>query len=298
VPEPLVWAVVVNWNGLEVLEPCLSTLLASSYPNLRVLLVDNASTDGSAELARQSFPSVVLAEQGSNRGYAAGVNAGLKLALEEGADYVLLLNNDIEIDEGAVAALVEAAREHPKSAFVGPMIYYADRPDVIWSAGGSVSFWTGNIRHIGLREKDAGQYGTLRRVDYVTACAVLASAKAVRAVGPMDEAYYMYNEDTDWCVRAGRAGYDVLVAPGAKIWHKVSMSSGGGLTPFKIYHRLRSTRRFFSLYARPYHWLGIVPLTAARTIWFATRELFGGRGANVAAVLRGLRDSMTGKRRG
>jgi len=297
VRDPLVWAVVVNWNGLEVLEPCLRTLLASSYPNLRVLVVDNASTDGSVELASEKFPSVLVAAQSSNRGYAAGVNAGLKLALDEGADYVLLLNNDIEIDEGAVAALVEAAVAHPTSAFVGPMIYYADRPDVIWSAGGSVSFWSGNIRHLGLRERDEGQYGGVREVDYVTACAVLAAAGAVRAVGPMDEAYYMYNEDTDWCVRAGRAGYTVLVAPGAKIWHKVSMSSGGGLTPFKIYHRLRSTRRFFSLYARPYHWLGIVPMTAVRTACFAARELFGGRGANVTAVARGLWDSMTGRRR-
>jgi GT2 family glycosyltransferase len=87
------------------------------------------------------------------------------------------------------------------------------------------------------------------------------------------------------------------VAPEARIWHKVSMSSGGGLTPFKIYHRLRSTLRFFSLHARPYHWLGIVPLTTVRTVAFAARELFGGRGGNVAAVVRGVWDSMTGRRR-
>jgi GT2 family glycosyltransferase len=160
-----------------------------------------------------------------------------------------------------------------------------------------VSLWSGNIRHIGLREKDEGQYADVREVDYVTACAVLASAVAVRSIGMMDEHYYMYNEDTDWCVRARGAGFTVLVAPDAKIWHKVSMSSGGGLTPFKIYNRLRSTIRFFSLHARTYHWLGIVPLTACRTLGFAARELVGGRGGNVGAVLRGLRDSMMGRRR-
>ena len=295
--DPLVWAVVVNWNGRDVLEPCLRTLLASSYSNLSVLVVDNASSDGSAQFVRDEFPSVRVAEQSSNLGFAAGVNAGLEYTLDEGADYVLLLNNDIELDGNAVSALVEAALAHPSSAFVGPMIYYADRPSVIWSAGGAVSFWTGNIRHVGLREEDAGQYVGVMEVDYVTACAVLASAEAVRTVGPMDEGYYMYNEDTDWCVRARDAGFDVLFAPSARIWHKVSMSSGGGLTPFKIYHRLRSTLRFFSLHARPYHWFGIVPLTVVRTIGFAVRELVRGRGANVAAIVRSLWDSMTGRRR-
>jgi len=297
VRDPLVRAVVINWNGREVLEPCLRTLLASSYPNLSVLLVDNASTDGSVQFVRGAFPSVRVAEQSSNLGFAAGVNVGLQLALDEGADYILLLNNDIELDANAVSALVEAALAHPKSAFVGPLIYYADRPSVIWSAGGSVSFWTGNIRHLGLREEDAGQYVQVRQVDYVTACAVLASAEAVRVIGLMDEIYYMYNEDTDWCVRARDAGFEVLFAPSARIWHKVSMSSGGGLTPFKVYHRLRSTLRFFSLHARPYHWLGIVPLTTMRTIAFAARELARGKGANAGAVLRGTWDSMTRRRR-
>jgi len=295
--DPLVWAVVVNWNGREVLEPCLRTLLASSYQNLSVLVVDNASDDGSAQFVRDEFPSVRLAEQSENLGFAAGVNAGLELALTEGADYVLILNNDIELDVNAVSALVDAALAHPKNALTGPMIYYADRPSVIWSAGGAVSFWTGGIRHLGLREEDIGQYTDVQQVDYVTACAVLASAEAVRVVGVMDEGYYMYNEDTDWCVRARDAGYDVLFAPSARIWHKVSMSSGGGLTPFKIYHRLRSTLRFFSLHARPYHWIGIVPVTAVRTLGFAARQLVGGKGANVGAVLRGLWDSITGRRR-
>jgi GT2 family glycosyltransferase len=297
VRDPLVWAVVVNWNGREVLEPCLRTLLASSYQNLSVLVVDNASSDGSAQFVGEEFPSVRLAEQSSNLGFAAGVNAGLQFALNEGADYVLLLNNDIELDGDAVTALVDAALAHPKSAFIGPLIYYADRPSVIWSAGGAVSFWTGAIRHLGLREEDVGQYAAVREVDYVTACAVLASAEAVRVIGVMDEGYYMYNEDTDWCVRARDAGFDVLFAPGARIWHKVSMSSGGGLTPFKIYHRLRSTLRFFSLHARPYHWIGIVPLTTVRTLGFAAGELVTGRGANVGAIVRSLWDSMTGRRR-
>ena len=137
--EPLVLAVVVNWNGAAVIEPCLATLLASTYPNLRVLVVDNASTDGSVATVRERFPSVRVLEAGENSGYAGGVNAGLEEAKREGAAYALLLNNDIELDAGAVGELVKSASSNERAAFVGPLIYYADRPDVIWSAGGEVS---------------------------------------------------------------------------------------------------------------------------------------------------------------
>lgn len=296
-PEPLVWAVVVNWNGRDFVGPCLRTLLASSYGNLRVVVVDNASSDGSADMVKNVFPAVRVVRNRENRGYAAAANDGIKLAMSEGAEYVLVLNNDIEIDEGAVGAMVRAAMERPRAAFVGPLIYYADRPEVIWSAGGRVSYWTGDIRHIGIREEDRGQYGEVTEVDYLTGCALLASARAVSEVGFMDESYFMYNEDTDWCARARERGYSVLLAPRAKLWHKVSMSSGGGLTPFKIYNRIRSTLRFFRLHARPFHWIGILPLTAARTVAFAVSQLCHGGAANASAVARGVFDSMLGRER-
>jgi GT2 family glycosyltransferase len=295
--NPLVWAVIVNWNGRELLEACLKTLLASDYPNLSVAVVDNDSTDGSGAMVREQFDGVELIENHENLGYAAGANTGIRYAQGRGADFVLLLNNDVELDAAAVTALVGAAGRDTRTAMVGPLIYYWDRPELIWSAGGKVSFWTGNIRHRGLREKDAGQFADIEEVDYVTGCAVLVSLPAVSEIGLMDEGYFMYNEDTDWCTRARRAGYSVVLAPAAKLWHKVSMSSGGGLTPFKIYHRLRSTLRYFSIHARPYHWLGILPATAVRALAFASSEAASGHGANVAAIARGVRDAALGRGR-
>jgi GT2 family glycosyltransferase len=294
--DPSVHAVVVNWNGRELLEPCLRTLLASRYANLSVTVVDNASTDGSREFVAEEFPQVRLVANDENLGYAAGANAGLAGVAAEGGDFALLMNNDTEVDPDAVASLVEAAREHPRAAFVGPMIYYHDRPDVIWSAGGRISYWTGDVRHVGIRERDRGQYDGVRDVDYVTACAVLVAVKPLGEIGMMDASYFMYNEDTDWCVRAAERGYAVLVAPRAKVWHKVSMSSGGGLTSYKIYHRFLSTFRFFRRHARPYHWIGIAPAVAARAVGFVVGELLRGRPANAAAVFRGVGDTLRGRR--
>lgn len=295
--DPLVHAVVVNWNGREYLGTCLQTLLASTYPNLTVVVVDNASEDGSAEMVRREFPRAKVIESGRNLGYAGGANIGIAAGLDEGAEYVLVANNDVEFDPEAIGRLVGAARSEDRAAILGPMIYYYDRRDVIWSIGGEVSFWTGTIRHRGIRETDRGQFDGVTDVDYVTGCVLLASSKAVREIGLLDEGYYMYNEDTDWCERAKRASYRVLAVPEARIWHRISMSSGGGLTSYKIYHRLRSTFRFYRRYARPYHWLGILPVTGGRMLAFAVAQLATGRRGNAAAVFRGLVHSATRRER-
>jgi GT2 family glycosyltransferase len=294
--DPPVHAVVVNWNGRELLRPCLETLLASHYSNLTITVVDNASSDGSTDLIAEEFPRVRVIANAENQGYAAGANVGLAAAAADGGAYVLLMNNDTEIAPDALVSLVEAAREHPRAAFVGPMIYYHDRPDVIWSAGGRISYWTGDIRHVGIRERDRGQFDRVRPVDYVTACAVLVAVKPLEEIGMMDAGYFMYNEDTDWCVRAVERGYAVLVAPRAKVWHKVSMSSGGGLSAYKVYHRFLSTFRFFRKHARPYHWVGIVPAVAGRAVLFVLGELLRGRPSNAAAVFRGAADTLRGRR--
>lgn len=296
-PAPNVTAVVVNWNGVDCIGPCLETLLASDYDNLSVIVVDNASTDGSPELVRGRFPGVRLIETGVNDGYAAGANVGLAAAADDEADFAFVLNNDVEFDRGCVSALVRAAVERGDAGLLGPMIYYHDRPDVIWSAGGLVSYWSGHIRHIGLRETDRGQYTGVRDVDYVTGCAVLARMKTVAEIGVLDERYLMYNEDTDWCARCLDSGHAVVAVSDARMWHKVSMSSGGGLTQYKIYNRLRSTLRFFTIHARFYHWLGIVPATAARAVAFAAAQVCSGRVGNAGAMIRALLDSMTRRKR-
>lgn len=294
---PRVCAVVVNWNGRQVLGRCLSTLAASTCEGLAVVVVDNASSDGSQEIVMQSSPQALLIENRRNLGYAGGVNVGLRHALTEGGEYALLLNNDTEIAPDAVALLVEAMEKRPKAAFAGPMIYYYDPPDVIWSLGGRISYWSGDIRHVAIREHDEGRYRTVREADYVTGCAMLVRLAAVREIGLMDEGYWMYNEDTDWCVRATDRGHAVIVVPDAKVWHKVSTSSGGGLTAYKVYHRLRSTLLFFTVHARWYHWLGIVPATIGRTLSFIARQLVSGRKDTALAVLRGATDSVLKRER-
>lgn len=218
---PRVMIVVLNWNRLADTLVCLESLSHLDCPACK-LVVDNGSTDGSAAAIREQFPDVAVVENGENLGFTGGNNVGLHLALEQGADYALLLNNDTEVAPDFLRLLVEAAEADPRIGVAGPTIYYYDQPRVIWSAGGDVDWQRGQTWMVGLNEQDVGQFGEEpREAQFVTGCALLVRMKAVREAGDLDERFFMYYEDNEWCVRIARAGYRVVHVPRAKIWHKI-----------------------------------------------------------------------------
>jgi GT2 family glycosyltransferase len=219
---PRVMIIVLNWNGLADTLACLASLARLDYPAHEVVVVDNGSTDDSVAAVRANYPRVTLIETGENLGYVGGNNVGLEYARAMGADYALLLNNDTEVAPDFLRLLVEAAEANPATGIVGPTIYYFDRPNVVWSAGGDIDWRRGRTRMIGLDEVDQGQFGhTLRPVDFVTGCAMLIKMSLVEQVGLLDARFFAYYEETEWCVRAARAGFKILHVPQAKIWHKI-----------------------------------------------------------------------------
>jgi GT2 family glycosyltransferase len=215
--------IVLNWNGLADTLKCLESLVCLDYPDYKVVVVDNGSTDGSPAHIRERFPDVALIENGENLGFAGGNNVGLRWALGQGADYVLLLNNDTEVAKDSLSLLVKAAEADQRIGVAGPTVCYYDRPPIIWSAGGGIDWRRGKTWMMGLNEPDIGQFGEdPREVDFVTGCVLLVRARAVEEVGELDERFFMYYEDTEWCVRIARAGYCIVHVPRAKVWHKIS----------------------------------------------------------------------------
>ena len=285
---PPVAVVVVSWNLREITCDCVRSLLALDYPSVQVIVVDNGSTDGSAEAVRRLGMShtpagggkrIEVVELPSNEGFARGANVGIQRALAAEAAYVWLLNNDTVVDPSSLGALVDFARVHPEAAAVGPKVLYArERPELvegrdrIWFAGGRISYWFGHVRHVGLRELDRGQHDQPRQSDYITGCAVLASCEALKRVGRLDPTFGMYAEDTDWCHRAREAGYELWYVPEARVWHRISVSSGGAFTPRKIIRRLRGQLAFFRRTSPCLAWLGPIPLGLA---WNACRAIGG-----------------------
>jgi hypothetical protein len=255
-PNPLVWILLVNWNGKADTLACLASLRKITYHPRHILVIDNASTDGSVDAIRAQFPEVEILANARNERFARANNQGMQMALQAGAELVLLLNNDTEVAPDFLDHLAQAIQSRDDAGMVAPKIYYHHNPNLIWFAGGKINLWTGRVWHRGLRQLDAPEkLGQTEAVDYLTGCAILAKRACIEKIGKLDESYFMYAEDADWCWRARQAGFACLYQPASKIWHKVGSSVGG---PFKIYHKVRGNFLFFKRYAKWHHWPTIV----------------------------------------
>jgi len=293
--HPLVYCVVLHLglqpdgSARRLLAETLDSIRQMTYPNFRIIVVDNGSTDGSQEMIRSRYPAIELIENGENLGFGGGNNVGMEHALGKGADWILLLNNDIVVDREMLTELMATGAADEHVGVLCPKIYYHAEPDRLWYAGGKVNFWTGIISHRGIRETDHGQYDTIEQVGYVTGCAFLVRRDALVQVGLFDPVYHpAYPEDADLTERVRRAGYTLVYVPRAKLWHKVSSFSGGGMTPFKTKLKVEHNLIYFKRYARWYHWLTIPWCVGGMAVVFVLREFLRGNFRVLQALLRGF----------
>lgn len=284
---PRVAAVVLNYNGREVTLQTLASLRGLDYPAVELVVVDNGSTDGSWEAVAAAYPEVPQLKVEENRGIAFGLNRGVVWGLERGCDYVLVLNNDIEVEPSMLTELVRAAEADPAAGIVGPKAYYYWDRERIWSAGGRLLFRETVTRERGMGEIDRGQYDEAGEVDYVNGCAALIRSRALREVGLFDPIYVVSVEDADWCVRARRAGWRCLYAPTARLWHMVSHTTGG-YSPGRTFHTGRSTAIFVRRYAGPLRWCSFLLFMAMAFPAAFLRELPRGNQGAAWAKLRGV----------
>jgi GT2 family glycosyltransferase len=216
--------VVLNWNGAEDTLACLKSLAGVMSPNCRVLVVDNGSTDGSPEIIREAFPEIELLLLPANIGYSGGNNAGFRRVKELHAEFVIFLNNDTMVDGGFCAPLLDVLHRNPSAGIAVPKIFYLDRPDTLWYAGGVVNLSTGLIRHVGLRKKDAPEFDRPGTTGYATGCCLAMRCRDFDAVGAFDEGFGMYAEDVDLSLRVRALGLSIDYVPSSRVWHKVSAS--------------------------------------------------------------------------
>jgi len=292
----LVAVLVLSWNGREDTLACLRSLERVDYPELLLLVVDNGSSDGTADAVRREFPEVELLALEANLGFAGGNNAGIRRALELGADYVLVLNNDVEVDPGFVTALLEESERRPGAGALSPKILYFDPPDLVWFAGASFDPRSGyNGRQRGYRERDDGRFDEVVETDRVCGAAMLVARPVLESVGVFDGELFAYSEDTDWSLRAHAAGYRHYVVPASKVWHKVSVSSGGESSPTTLYYGLRNTIAVSERHAP----LGPVGTWRRRVVLLAAHVvqalLSGHKREGLLAVAQGWRDLRAGR---
>lgn len=221
--EPLVYIILVNYNGFSDTLECIESIRNITYKNYKIIVVDNKSTD-EPEKEQLLFlrANTIYIQSESNLGFSGGNNIGIRYAKENNADYVLLLNNDTTVEPDFLTKLVVAAKEKEDKGVFGCKIKYYWNKEQIWFDGGTFDFKTANTSHYHTRVSN----GTIEEVTFLTGCLMLIPMEVLNDVGMLDETYFLYAEDTDYCCRVMDASYKLYYCPDAVIYHKEGASTG------------------------------------------------------------------------
>lgn len=234
---PLVSIVTINYNTCDVTCELLASIGKNSYPNMEVIVVDNASTEDPTAALLATYPAVKVIRSATNKGFAGGNNLGIVAAT---GDYIFLVNNDTEFTDGLIEGLLEVFNAHPDAGMVSPKFHYFFHKGIIEYAGyQSVDVFTGRNSMIGCKEPDQGQYDQLSATNYAHGGGMMTKAAVLKEVGLMPEVYFLYYEEFDWCEQFKRKGYKIYYQYKSLIYHKESMSTGKN-SPLKTYYLTRN----------------------------------------------------------
>ena len=260
--------ILVNYKQVEQTIECVQSLEKSSLHDFNTIIVDNESTAESASELKAYCRKAVVLPCVNNLGFAGGNNVGIRYAIESGSDLILLLNNDTIVHENLLATLVDTIQSREKVGVVGAKIYYEDRRDLLWFAGGRLSVDKALATHRGIQEKDNGSFDTLEETDFVTGCCLMTRREVIERIGMLDAGFFLYYEDSDFCIRAKEAGYSVIYQPKAVLYHKVSHSTELD-SPVYIYFNLRNKIFFLRKHSSPGMWIRHLPYLS----YFYARQL-------------------------
>lgn len=281
------YSVIVNWNLKDDTLNCVDSLFAAGAQAGQVIVVDNGSSDGSVTALQERFGlSLQLIQSSQNLGFAGGSNLGIQHALDLGANWILLLNNDTYVAPTFLTEMENAVDRNEGLNIIGPVILYHDFPERIWYFGDRLipgllatnSLYRGHIYH--------GQFPSLVSVDFINGCGMLVKSDVFKHIGLFDTMYFMYGEEVDLCWRARAAGFRLAVATQAKMWHKVSASSNRD-QPASRYLRIRNQIRFYRTYSRGLQLLVMFVFTWLRALYIASGDLTHGRVSLINPLIRG-----------
>jgi GT2 family glycosyltransferase len=254
--KPPVGLVIVNHNLKDSLRETLESVRKIDYPDLQVVVSDNASTDGAPEMVQQRFPDVHLLAHREEQGYARAASLGMAWLVDK-TQYIFSTTNDVILDPQIINVLVDFAESHPEAGVLGTKIYFFDRPNVLWHAGGRLNPLHGHTRHLGWNRRDHPRYDHVRECDYVTGCGFLLRSAALKKVGFFKEDLVFYSEDAELCYRIREAGYKIMYVPGAKMWHKTGTTLARN-RPLQLRYSTRNGLYLLQRYRVGYYPLSLI----------------------------------------
>jgi len=289
------FAVVVNWNGGDANLACVASLLEGGLPPEQVVFVDNGSTDGSLAAVRERHPHLRFLVHDRNEGYARATNRGIDAALGAGATRVWLVNNDLTAPPETLSALEAALDADPGVGVVGPRVLYLREPERVWAAGGRLTFRHNLSTLLGHGRPDGPRWRTDEDVDYVPGCAMLVRREVFERVGRLEESYFAYHEDVEFCLLARRAGFRVRRVGSVAAFHDAHLSTGGGYNPARKYMMAVNTIAFLRKHGTPLRWLSflVFDVLTLPAVWLVRAPR--GEGRAVLAKARGTWDGLRGR---
>jgi hypothetical protein len=261
--------IVVNYNGWNDTKECLASLvnITSTLAEITVIVVDNKSNLSIKEKIKKvkdshSDLSLHFIQNDTNLGFGGGNNVGISYAVDHDADYIFLLNNDTVVDSHFVDPLITYFETNEKAGIIGPKIYFergyefhkdryteSEKGNVIWFAGGIIDWDNIFASHRGVDEVDIGRYNHPAQTQFITGCGMCIKREVITSIGLLDERYFMYLEDVDYCMRAERNGFELWYVPASKIWHKNAQSTGNSGSDLHVYYQTRNRLIFAMKYA-------------------------------------------------
>lgn len=261
--------ILINLNQEIHTQECIESLRKVTYKPIDIILIDNCSVDGSGDRLRIDFPDVIFHQTKENLGFAGGNNAGIKIALEHNADYIMLLNNDTIVDPDFIQPLIEYAQKNPDCGSQSCKIYFYSKPNTFWYAGGIFNVHKALGKHRGMFETDQRQYDDIMDIDFATGCMMFTTREVIEKIGLLDEDFFIYFEDADWCLRARSHGMRCIYNPKSKIWHKVSVTNRID-SPFYLYLTMRNKIFILRKHSQPSKWMVRIPYF----LYFYGRQIF------------------------
>jgi GT2 family glycosyltransferase len=241
------YIVILNYNSFKETADCIASVEKEEREaSYKIILVDNAAREFDERKIKKLYPDVVIVKSTENIGFAGGVNIGVRMAIKDGIDYTLLLNNDTTVTKNFLSELIRTAKENTNYGLVAPLITYFDNPGLIWFRGGSFNENLALVRHINMNKTKTGFDNNIFETKYITGCCMLIKNKVFKKTGLFDESYFLYNEDLDFCYKCRQNGFKLMVNPAVEVLHKISASTNRGKNAACDPHRFSRTKAFYA----------------------------------------------------